>query len=153
MYAASRKGRLSVFWGDQIFIPTLPATYDAPRAHADILCMLAPMPDAATWAQKGLEKYGLVAVSSSGAACQIEKVDHATATKYTKELGTITDVGTSLGSFSVTAHLLAALTAEFAQELSLKKGCFDSDPPDPPGERTLSPWLTRAVLWTVRDEA
>ena len=31
--------------------------------------------------------------------------------------------------------------------------CFDLDLPDPPGERTLSPWLTRAVLLTVRDEA
>ena len=128
VYAASRKGRLSVFWGDQIFIPTLPATYDAPRAHADILCMLAPMPDAATWKDRGLEKYGLVAVGKSGAACQIEKVDHGTAVAMTESLGGIADVGTSLGSFSVTAALLEALTAEFAKELDAKRGCFDSDP-------------------------
>ncbi|KAH8043442.1 hypothetical protein JL722_15201 [Aureococcus anophagefferens] len=71
VYAASRKGRLSVFWGDQIFIPTLPATY-APRprrhplharAHARRENVEGP----------GLEKYGLVAVGKSGAACQIEK--------------------------------------------------------------------------------
>ncbi|KAH8078464.1 hypothetical protein JL720_9656 [Aureococcus anophagefferens] len=128
VYAASRKGRLSVFWGDQIFIPTLPATYDAPRAHADILCMLAPMPDAKTWKDRGLEKYGLVAVGKSGAACQIEKVDHGTAVAMTESLGGISDVGTSLGSFSVTAALLEALTAEFAKELDAKRGCFDSDP-------------------------
>ena len=128
VYASSRKGRLSVFWGDQIFIPTLPATYDAPRAHADILCMLAPMPDAKTWADKGLEKYGLVAVAETGAACQIEKVDHGTATKMTASLGNITNVGTSLGSFSVTAALLEALSSEFAPELEAKRGCFDSDP-------------------------
>ena len=46
----------------------------------------------------------------------------------TESLGGIADVGTSLGSFSVTAALLEALTAEFAKELDAKRGCFDSDP-------------------------
>lgn len=128
VYASSRFGRLSVFWGDQIFVPTLDTSYDAARAHADILCMLAPMPDAATWAEKGLEKYGLVAVSTSGAACQIEKVDHSTALEMTKELGEIEAVGTSLGSFSISAALLELLDAEFEPELSVKSGSFDSDP-------------------------
>ena len=66
IYASSRKGRLSVFWGDQVFVPTKSYDYDAKRAHADILCMLAPMPSAAEWAAKGLEKYGLVAVAKNG---------------------------------------------------------------------------------------
>jgi hypothetical protein len=66
IYASSRKGRLSVFWGDQVFVPTKSYEYDAKRAHADILCMLAPMPSAAEWAAKGLEKYGLVAVAKNG---------------------------------------------------------------------------------------
>ena len=109
-------------------MPTTPCAYDAPRAHADILCMLSTMPDAATWAARGLEKYGLVAVAASGAACQIEKVDHATAVAYTSSLGSIEKVGTSLGSFSVTAALLDALLAEFAPELKAKKGQLDSDP-------------------------
>ena len=60
------QGRLSVFWGDQVFVPTKSYEYDAKRAHADILCMLAPMPSAAEWAAKGLEKYGLVAVAKNG---------------------------------------------------------------------------------------
>jgi len=66
IYASSRKGRLSVFWGDQVFVPTKSYDYDSKRAHADILCMLAPMPSAAEWAAKGLEKYGLVAVAKNG---------------------------------------------------------------------------------------
>ena len=66
IYASSRKGRLSVFWGDQVFVPTKSYEYDAKRAHADILCMLAPMPSASEWAAKGLEKYGLVAVAKNG---------------------------------------------------------------------------------------
>jgi hypothetical protein len=31
------------------------------------------------WKEKGLEKYGVIAVSNSGEAAQVEKVDHATA--------------------------------------------------------------------------
>ena len=34
IYASSRKGRLSVFWGDQVFVPTKSYEYDAKRAHA-----------------------------------------------------------------------------------------------------------------------
>jgi hypothetical protein len=128
IFAASRKGRLSVFWGDQVFVPTKTYEYDAARAHADILCMLAPMPSASEWKQKGLDKYGLVCVTKSGAACQIEKVDHATAKSMTRSLGSIAQVGTSLGSFSLTASLLSALLTEFGPELKRKKGCLDSDP-------------------------
>ena len=113
-------------FGGPAYAPRAPA--NAPRAPAEILCLLAPMPDAATWKDRGLEKYGLVAVGKSGAACQIEKVDHGTAVAMTESLGGISDVGTSLGSFSVTAALLEALTAEFAKELDAKRGCFDSDP-------------------------
>ena len=41
--------------------------------------------------------------NNAGAACQVEKVDHATALAMTKTLGSIKQVGTSLGSFSLTA--------------------------------------------------
>ena len=49
-----------------MFVPTKSYEYDAKRAHADILCMLAPMPSASEWSAKGLEKYGLVAVAKNG---------------------------------------------------------------------------------------
>ena len=48
--------------------------------------------------------------NNAGAACQVEKVDHATALQMTKTLGSIKQVGTSLGSFSLTASLLSVLT-------------------------------------------
>ena len=66
--------------------------------------------------------------SNAGAACQVEKVDHATALQMTKTLGSIKQVGTSLGSFSLTASLLSALLNEFSNELASKKGQLDSDP-------------------------
>jgi len=80
--------------------------------------------------QKGLDKYGVIAVSSgeSKDAAQVEKVDHATATKMLKVLGDIGQVGPSLGSFSVSAELLQALCTEYAPELKAKEGKFDTDP-------------------------
>lgn len=38
-YAASRKGRVSVYWGDQLFVPTVPIKY-TPSFHVDILAKL-----------------------------------------------------------------------------------------------------------------
>lgn len=131
IYASSRKGRLSVFWGDQIFIPSAPFEY-TPTHHADIMCTLLgdKAPTAEEWAAKGLEKYGVIAVSNSASkeAAQVEKVDHATATKMLSSLGDIGQVGPSLGSFSVSHELLTALCEEYKSELQAKVGKFDTDP-------------------------
>lgn len=127
-YAKSRMGRLSVFWGDQVFIPTVPVEYTVTH-HADILCSLGPMLDEVEWKEKGMDKYGLIAQSSSGGAAQVEKVDHATAVKLLGSLGgEIESVGASLGSFSVSSALLQCLLVEFASELARKEGKLDSDP-------------------------
>jgi hypothetical protein len=127
LYGRSRKGRLSVFWGDQVFIPSAAVDY-TPTAHADLLCTLAPMPDAEQWAARGLDKYGLIAVGASGSAAQVEKVDHATALRMLAALQPIASVGTSLGSFSVSAPLLEVLLSEFSSELRARTGKLDTDP-------------------------
>lgn len=131
VYASSRKGRLSVFWGDQIFVPSAPFTY-IPTHHIDIMCTLLgdKAPTAEEWTEKGLDKYGVIAVSSGPGrdAAQVEKVDHETATKMLKSLGDIGSVGPSLGSFSVSASILNALCEEYSTELSSKTGKFDTDP-------------------------
>ncbi|CAM9329361.1 unnamed protein product, partial [Phaeothamnion confervicola] len=126
-YGPCRKGRLSVFWGDQVFVPSVAALY-TPTHHADILCSLGPMPSAEEWLSRGLEKYGLIAVNGSDNAAQVEKVGHATAERLLQSLGAIKLVGPSLGSFSVSHFLLAQLLAEFAAELAAKHGKLDSDP-------------------------
>lgn len=128
VYAKSRGGRLSVYWGDQVFIPSIAATY-TPTAHADILCKLRPMPSAEEWAKEGLHTYGLIAVNAAGAAAQVEKVTHETATSLLSDgLGDVTNVGTSLGSFSVSSMFLSALMEEYAKELEAKVGKLDTDP-------------------------
>mmetsp|Transcript_5876 Transcript_5876/g.8062 ORF Transcript_5876/g.8062 Transcript_5876/m.8062 type:complete len:549 (+) Transcript_5876:78-1724(+) len=127
VYAGSRKGRLSVFWGDQVFIPCATTSYN-PASHADILCKLIPMPSETEWSEKGLEKYGLIAVNEAGNAAQVEKVSYSTAVDMLAGMGEIKQIGTSLGSFSVSHQLLSALLEEFNPELEKKEGKMDSDP-------------------------
>ena len=126
-YAKSRKGRLSVFWGDQVFIPTAPVEYTVTH-HVDILCSLGPMPTEAEWREKGMDKYGLIAQNVAGNAAQVEKVHHATAVQLLSSLGEIQSVGASLGSFSLSHQMLTALLEEFSVELAAKVGKLDSDP-------------------------
>jgi hypothetical protein len=126
-YAASRPGRLSVFWGDQVFIPTVPVEYSVSH-HVDILCSLGPMPSEEVWIAKGMDKYGLIAQSTSGEAAQVEKVSYQTANELLAGLGSISSVGVSLGSFSISGPMLFALLSEFSQELAAKEGKMDSDP-------------------------
>eukprot|EP01063_Lacrimia_lanifica_P038017 TRINITY_DN7976_c0_g1_i1.p1 TRINITY_DN7976_c0_g1~~TRINITY_DN7976_c0_g1_i1.p1 ORF type:complete len:528 (+),score=270.41 TRINITY_DN7976_c0_g1_i1:50-1633(+) len=127
-YAACRKGRLSVYWGDQIFIPSEAPDYK-PTAHIDLLAqMLKVLPTPQVWEERGLASYGLAVMLGNGAGVQIEKVDHATATSMLSELGEIASVGPSLGSFSVSAAMLVALSKEFTKELDAKTGAMDTDP-------------------------
>jgi hypothetical protein len=135
IYAPSRKGRLSVFWGDQVFLPSVAFEY-TPTHHVDIMCSLLgdKAPTAEEWVAQGLDKYGVIAVlnqpdSPAGKeAAQVEKVDHATALRMLEQLGEIGQVGPSLGSFSTSAAILSALCAEFAVELTQKVAKFDTDP-------------------------
>jgi hypothetical protein len=134
IYAASRKGRLSVFWGDQVFLPSVDFTYK-PAYHVDILCTLLgdSAPNAKEWKEQGLDKYGVIAVlksdgSSLPEAAQLEKVSHETATKMLEQLGTIGQVGPSLGSFSVSAAMLKGLCNEYSVELADKQAKLDTDP-------------------------
>lgn len=131
VYAPSRRGRLSVFWGDQVFIPSAPFQY-TPTHHIDIMCTLLgeTAPTAEEWAEQGLDKYGVIAVSKGKDrnAAQVEKVDHATAVKMLKSLGDIGQVGPSLGSFSVSAPILGALCDEYASDLAAKIAKYDTDP-------------------------
>jgi len=136
IYAPSRKGRLSVYWGDQVFLPSVESFAYTPTHHADIMCTLlgdtAPTPE--EWTEQGLDKYGVIAVmkakgdGSIPEAAQVEKVDHATAVQMLGSLGEIGQVGPSLGSFSVSAALLTALCGEYKTELTEKTAKLDTDP-------------------------
>ena len=126
-YASERAGRCSVFWGDQIFVPS--AGHGASGAHhADILAVMGPMPTAEEWRERGLEKYGLIAVNDNNEATQVEKVSYETAKGLLASFGSVSSVGPSLGSFSLSAPMLSGLMEEFASEITAKVAKMDSDP-------------------------
>ena len=108
-YAPSRRGRLSVFWGDQLFLPTSYA--HAPRHHVDLLARLGDSPD---------PRYGAVLVGEDEEARLYEKV--------VPPAGATGRSGRSLGCFSLSAPMLAALLDLFAPELDARRGRLDSDP-------------------------
>ncbi len=129
LYASSRKGRISVFWGDQIFIPGIEVKY-TPTHHADILCCLGPMPDENEWLERGLDKYGLITVNSENNAAQVEKISYETATGLirNKVIGVEKGIGVSLGSFSISMEIAEQLLTEFKEELDQKNTKLDADP-------------------------
>lgn len=141
IYASSRKGRLSVFWGDQVFLPPSVENFVyQPQHHIDIMCTLLgeTAPTAEEWIEQGLDKYGVIIKlqpkneteddDTIAEAVQVEKVSHETATSMLKTLGTIAQVGPSLGSFSVSAAILKGLCEEYAVELTEKIVKLDTDP-------------------------
>ena len=127
VYAKLRPGRISVFWGDQVFVPSAGHNPSGSH-HADILAQLGPMPSKEEWAAKGLEKYGLIAVNASGDGAQVEKVTYDDAMKLLAGLGDVKLVGPSLGSFSVSLEMMKCLMSEFATELAGHEAKMDSDP-------------------------
>eukprot|EP00933_Yihiella_yeosuensis_P080854 TRINITY_DN9436_c0_g3_i1.p1 TRINITY_DN9436_c0_g3~~TRINITY_DN9436_c0_g3_i1.p1 ORF type:complete len:559 (-),score=115.37 TRINITY_DN9436_c0_g3_i1:189-1781(-) len=127
-YASSRGRRLSVFWGDQVFVPSVSNEYK-PNFHVDIVCALGPMPSAEEWAERGLEKYGLILAKSDDAvAAMMEKVTHAEASSQLAKMEGVDQVGTSLGSFSLSSAILNMFMTGFSAELDAKSGKLDSDP-------------------------
>ena len=114
-YAKERPGRVSVFWGDQIFIPSAGHNKSGEH-HADILAVMGPMPNETEWNEKGFSNYGLIAVNGENEATQVEKVSHATASELLKSFGSVKQVGPSLGSFSLGHEMLNLMLSTVVSE-------------------------------------
>ncbi len=133
IFAASRKGRLCVFWGDQVFIPSKKVDYEG-RCHAEILDIRDRIPsDAETW-KKEWQSYGLIIPTAEGGAMQREKQTWeelqnliASGTVRADSSGEAI-LGKSLGCFSISNQLLRALLEESAKELAQKQLKLDTDP-------------------------
>lgn len=126
IYAPSRKGRLSVFWGDQLFIPSKNSEYE-PKYHVDILAMVSQMPSKLEWESRKLENYGLITLGEN--VKQIEKCDYATLKELIaeKKIQIQKGLGISMGSFSLSTPMTFELLHEFSDELQQKKEKIDSD--------------------------
>ncbi len=138
IFAASRGGRLCVFWGDQVFIPSKPVEFDG-NHHAEILDMRAEMPgDKASW-ERDWHSYGLVIpVRDRGGephldVLQREKQSWQGVCNMIEQgivqpdnSGTV--LAKSLGCFSLSYKILLALGKEFAEEIKAKNAKLDTDP-------------------------
>jgi hypothetical protein len=129
LFAHLRKGRVSVFWGDQIFIPSKKPASSA-EYPVDILTHLETFPSAEQWKEKRLSTYGLIGVDSKGNATQVEKIEHSVASDLIKNgcFNVDKGFGISLGAFSLSSKMLRALLEEFDSDLKQKKTKLDSDP-------------------------
>lgn len=129
VYAPSRKGRLSVFWGDQLFIPSASPIYQ-PRSHIDMLARFIPFPMKEKWEQEGWSNYGLCLKDKTQNVLQVDKINYSTLQKFVTEGKTDASqkIGLSLGCFSLSFEALRGLLALFHHELQHKNKKFDSDP-------------------------
>lgn len=121
------KGRLSVFWGDQIFIPSVKLR--EPKSHAEVFTMVSHFPSKDEWINKNLDQYGLIIIDNKNAKL-VEK------TSYSNLLNIVANdpshknipkVGVSLGSFSISATMLDELINTFHEELVSKNGKLNTD--------------------------
>lgn len=121
------KGRLSVFWGDQIFIPSV--TLRKPDSHAEVFTMVSRFPSKDEWIKKNLDQYGLLIINNKKAKL-VEKTTYSSllnivANDSTQK--TVPEIGVSLGSFSISATMLEQLLETFEKELQSKNGKLNTD--------------------------
>lgn len=123
------KGRLAVFWGDQIFIPSIPYLPE-PKHHIEILAKIRPLPTLQEWNRLSLTQYGLVARRASGEAQLVDKCDFPSFQKFLQEKKVDVEggFGVSLGCFTLSYPVTVALLDFFKPELDKKNGRMDSDP-------------------------
>jgi len=132
IFAESRKERLCVFWGDQIFIPSQGVDFNGTH-HGEIFDLRSTIPTEEKHWKKDWQSYGLIVPQKEG-VLQREKQGWDDLKKLlqkgiiTKESPGKVELGKSLGSFSLSLPLLEALLGEYQVELSRKKGKLDTDP-------------------------
>lgn len=129
IFAPSRKGRISVFWGDQIFIPSRSTIYRS-ESHVDILARFQEISDETNWEKQGWQSYGLCTRDYHGNINLIDKINYPTFQRLvsSQKIHIEGGIGLSLGCFSISAAFGSALLKEFDTELREKKLKVDSDP-------------------------
>lgn len=115
--AALSKGRLSVFWTDQLFLPSS-ISWEEPTADVEVLAIAIPDLTKEMFAERKLSQYGIW-----GGDQYYDKL----ILKHFETLSPL-DASINLGSFSISHHLLEKLLKGYKTELEERKGKLDSDP-------------------------
>lgn len=133
IFAASRPGRLCVFWGDQVFIPSRSVDFEG-RHHAEIFDIRSPIPETKEAWERDWQSYGLIIPDGNGGVLQREKQSWDALQELIRRGVARPDssgrivLGKSLGCFSISYELLASLLEESAGELGRKQLKLDTDP-------------------------
>ncbi len=121
IFASTREGRLCVFWGDQIFIPSKEINFgeDSP---VEIFSIWQKSPTTKKEWQKNWQSYGVLIPAKIRGVLQREKIPWQEFLKFKTNL-----VGKSVGSFSISSVLFKELLEEFKIELNKKVGRLETD--------------------------
>ncbi len=121
-------GRLSVFWGDQVFVPSENFN-NTLKAPIDILSILGDLPSQAEWNKRHLDHYGAILTDAKEQLRYFGKIDFETFQRNRqKKVFLANKMGVSLGCFSFSAAMTEAFLQEFDHELTQKSAKMDSDP-------------------------
>jgi hypothetical protein len=121
------RGRLLVFWSDQLFIPS--QSLSAPSHHVEIFAKHIDAPTQEEWERGQLHQYGIIAKNSAGKTLLVNKISYDCYQELinSNQLDPTKGLSLSLGSFSLSPSFLKRLLAEFADELAAQTGQLDAD--------------------------
>ncbi len=117
IYAPSREDRLSVFWGDQLFLNEFDAASER-KHHVEIFAQPAKLDDT-------IKSYGTIVPMESGDLLLREKLDVARIKAMLPE-GTDT-VFRSAGSFSITFDFFEQLALAEIEAVTKREGSLNTD--------------------------
>jgi hypothetical protein len=118
IYAPSRRGRLGVFWGDQVIINENSIDLDGSH-HVEIFGQLVPL-------DENIKSYGVLIPSGDGGCGVREKLDVASVIDM---LGPANNkVYRSIGSFTISLDILRAFMDLERSVLKAGKGSLNTDP-------------------------
>jgi hypothetical protein len=134
IYAATRGGRICVFWTDHFAIPSADVSYDG-KSHLEILAVPGEIPQTQqAWKERFWDQYGLLIFGEFGQEGTVKQREKQSWQQLMSLKGQgLIDFGKihgviSLGSFTISLEFFVALQNEFALELEEHIGYVDTDP-------------------------
>jgi hypothetical protein len=112
------QGRLSVFWTDQLFLPSH-LSWEPPKSDVEVYTIPLPPITPIEFLERNLSSYGLWE--------QNRYLDKLTLDQF-QALPQPFEGALNLGSFSISYSLLSELLIQYQPELSSRKGKLDTDP-------------------------
>ncbi|MFH0987542.1 MAG: hypothetical protein V1841_01455 [Patescibacteria group bacterium] len=132
IYAKSRRGRICVFWGDQVIIPSEPVKIGI-KMPVEMFGVRQKFNFASKEWRRHWKNYGILITKKDGSILQREKLSWRQVKKLQERENIVLDpkgrveLMKSMGCFSMDVALLNALLKEFYKELELKKRKLDTD--------------------------